>query len=89
MAAAMASKDDLERAFDHAIAIAKEWEGAPLGDKLAQFGLSVEDVREVLAERWETYRHQYDPGEPEVIFVQAMLEGLLAGTKLRRESEDA
>lgn len=89
MAAAMASRDDLVRAFDDTIAIAREWDGGSLEDKLAQFGLQQEDVRDVLTERWETYRHQYDPEQPEIMFVQIGLECLLAGTKLRRESEDA
>lgn len=79
----------LWRAFDDAIAVATEWEGAPIEDKLAQHGLHADAVKEVLAERWATYSSLYPDTTPEeentrmLLFAQAMTEGLLAGMRLR------
>lgn len=75
-------------AFADAIAVAKEWDGASVEEKLRLgFGLEAADVKAVLTERYEAYRRTGSQEEQEM-FVQAMLEGLLAGMKVRPESRD-
>lgn len=85
----MATADDLWRAFDDAIAVAREHEddqgATTIVHKLAVFGIDAEALREVLLERWETYRGQFNPDEPHLLFAQAMTEGLLAGLKMPRD----
>lgn len=80
--------DDLWRAFDDVIAIAQEHRGdgaSTIEQQLSVHGVDADALREVLAERWEAYRKDFDPANPHLIFVQAMTEGLLAGLKLRRD----
>lgn len=81
--AIVVDKADLERAFEDSIAVSKEFDGAPIEEKLAAQGLDAQDVASVLGERYRAYLPLFDPDAPEVFFVQAMLEGLLAGKRLR------
>lgn len=78
----MASGDVLE-SFDDAIAVLQEFEGAPIEEKLAVFGIEASEMRDVLAQRWAVYRHDFDPAQPHLVFVQALVEGLLAGLFLK------
>lgn len=78
-----------------AVSLASEMDGAPVHEKLARFGLDADDVRDVLQERWETYRGTLDlPDDPEVIvrvmvmFVKAMIEGLLTGMLLKEPVDE-
>lgn len=72
--------DEVWAALEDAIAIAHEFDGAPLADKLAAFGLEIEVVREVITERWGQARAEgrTDP----IAFAQGFAEGLITGRTL-------
>lgn len=79
----MMAAGDVLASFDDAVAVLQEFDGAPIDEKLAVFGVDASEMREVLEQRWEVYRHGYDPEQPHLVFVQALVEGLLAGLFLK------
>lgn len=52
-------------------------------------GLEPESVRELLHERWDTYKHLFDPNEPHLLFIQGWIEGLMTGCGIRRRKGEA
>lgn len=79
---------ELLEALDDACAVAHEFDGAGIDEKLAAFGLNGDDVREVLAERWEEYRrfHIGEADRDHRLFIQGFVEGLITGKKLADRS---
>lgn len=68
--------------IDYASRIAREWDGAGLDAKVAQFDLDGVALREVIRRRLETYEI---PPEQHATFVRAWLEGAITGiTRERR-----
>lgn len=73
------TKDELWTALDDAIAVTQEFENVV--EKLAPFGISAEDVKEVIAERLRA--HEYQPQSAKgVSYTQGFVEGLITGKKL-------
>lgn len=84
----VADSSALWTALLDAVALASEMDGAPVHEKLARFGLDADDVRDVLQERWDTYRATLDVPpvilvQVQIMFVKAMIEGLLTGMLLK------
>lgn len=83
----MAAAGQLSAAFDDAIAVLGEFEGAPIELKLERFGVDADELHEVLKERWATYAAGHDEKAPELTFVKGLVEGLLAGLYLKGRLE--
>lgn len=84
------TRADLFDAFNHAVARIHEWDGAGVEAKLAAFGLQIDDVVDLLRDRWEQHQPLADPEQPHLLFVQGFTEGLITGLQLsRREGVDA
>lgn len=71
---------DVWSALADAIAIAHEFDGAPMEDKLIAFGLDPAVVRDVVTARWEQARAagRTDP----IAFAQGFAEGIVSGAVL-------
>lgn len=81
------TEDDLLRAVDDVAAICAEHEGVELADKLDVFGVNVDMLADVIAERWVQHADDYGDEEPMHAFIAGATEFFLAGMKARRESE--
>lgn len=68
-------------ALDDGLAIAHEFDGASITERLAVVGLDAEDVRVALEARWEIYSAE-EPGKDPADFVRGWTEGLLAGVRV-------
>lgn len=73
-------QEEVWAAVEDAIAIAHEFDGAPLADKLRAFGLDAAVIRDVVTERWEQARA--DGRTDAVAFAQGFAEGLITGATL-------
>lgn len=71
----------LLEALDDGLAIAHEFDGASVSQRLAHVGLDAEDVRVALEARWEIYCDAHPDADPNT-FVRGWTEGLLAGVKV-------
>lgn len=69
--------EEVWAALTDAIAIAHEFDGAPITDKLAAFGMDAAVIRDVVTERWEQAKAEgrTDP----IAFAQGFVEGLITG----------
>lgn len=81
------TEEDIVRAVDDVVAICSEHEGAELADKLAVFGVNVDSLADVIAERWVEHASDFAEEDPRVAFIAGATEFFLAGMKARRESE--
>lgn len=83
------TREQLFAALDHAVSRVREWEGAGVDSKLAVFGLDVDDVGDLLDDRWRAYEQLVNPDEPHLLFVQGFIEGIVTGLQLaNRERAD-
>lgn len=74
---------ELFEAVNNTLALVHEFD--QIEDKLAVFGLRVDDVHHVLQERWAAYVAATEHTEAaHVIFVKSYVEGLLTGMQLVR-----
>lgn len=78
------TREDLFEATDRVVALAAEFEGAPMAEKLRAFGLDMSDVAELLHERWEAYEEDTRGAHPKRVWTQGFTEGLLVCAMLMR-----
>jgi hypothetical protein len=72
--------EEVWAALDDAIAIAHEFDGSPLAEKLAAFGLDAAVVAEIVTARWEQAKAE---GRTDAVaFAQGFAEGLITGRTL-------
>jgi hypothetical protein len=76
-------------ALDHAIARVEEHTGEALEVRLGVYDLTVEEVRALIAERWDRYAADYPPLPPAAheLFARSFIEALLTGLQYREEQE--
>lgn len=81
------TREDLERAIASGTAVAQEWEGASIHDKLRALGLDADMVADLLHERWETHKDEAHPGDdPFLSYAQGFTEGIIVLAMLWRHS---
>lgn len=74
--------EELNRALADAIAVAQEHQGEPIAERMARFGFEAGAVARVAAERWATYRPEFEGEGAEAAFTRAFVEALIAARRL-------
>lgn len=81
------TEEMIMRAVDDVTAICAEHDGVDLAEKLSVFGVDVEHLADIIAERWVDHAPDFGDEDPMHAFIAGATEFYLAGLKTRREAE--